>query len=389
MHFNENDERRLPSTNREEPSLPETTQETVLQGEELLKPGRLIPHGKNFPLFLFFLFVLSCLVLRPLAYGIAWGTLFAFLWSPVQRKLCRTSMLKNRPNLCAATSTLLLLVSCTIPLVLVLQAIFIELFASYESFSAYLAGVKQTGLPSITSLLPEGLSRIISPLLADRERITSLLFSLTKTATGFLQDLSANILQRTGTFLFQGFVAVLTMFFMIRDGKKVVAFLKDLIPLPRDAREKFVEDTGGMMKSVAYGVILTVGLQAALGGIGWKLCRLPGAYLASVAMFLFGIFPVGTAVVWLPGAIYLFLTGATIRGFALLAWGTLAVASIDNLLRPILIRGGKEAPTLAVMLGLVGGVAVWGLLGVFLGPIVLVTFIGILDLYRKSLDRDG
>lgn len=65
------------------------------------------------------------------------------------------------------------------------------------------------------------------------------------------------------------------------------------------------------------------------------------------------------------------------------------MASIDNLLRPILIRGGKEAPTLAVMLGLVGGVAVWGLLGVFLGPIVLVTFIGILDLYRKSLDRDG
>ncbi len=101
------------------------------------------------------------------------------------------------------------------------------------------------------------------------------------------------------------------------------------------------------------------------------------------------MFPAGTAVVWIPGGIYLILSGDIKGGIFLLAWGSIVVGTIDNFLRPFLISGGKgsgkdeEIPTLLVILGLFGGVIKWGFLGIFLGPIILVLFLLIFDLYRS------
>ena len=346
-------------------------------------------YRKKLSLFLLLLLILSCAVLRPLASGIAWGMVFAFLWHPVHKRLCAFQKLAQYPNLRASISLILLIVSFTIPLVFTIHAAFGELYSIYDIISEYLLKLKDTPTGSWESLLPPKLASALPSFFADKGRITDALITLAKGTARFLRSLSGGLLQWTGALAFQGFIAVLTMFFMIRDGESMVDFIRDLIPMVKEEREKFVTKTGAMMKSVAYGVILTVGIQALLGGLGWHFCGLANSFLASAAMFIFGMFPAGTAVIWVPGALYLMATGSMFKGAVLMAWGTVVVGMVDNILRPIFIGGGGAIPTLAVILGLSGGIVVWGLLGVFLGPLVLAMFLGVLDLYRKGITEES
>ena len=342
-------------------------------------------YGKNFPIFLLALLLISCFVISPLLYGIAWGAVFAFLWHPVHTFIVRKSGLGKHRNICATFSFLLLMVCITIPLAYTLRAVVGELLQAYDSLSSYILHVREVGLPPLDDFIPESLREFIMPVISDRDRVASTLTSVAQSVAAFLQNLSKGVLQWTGAFIFQAFIALMTLFFMIRDGESVVNYIRDFIPLPREGREHFIENTGRIMNSVAYGVILTVAMQALLGGIGWATAGLPKAFLASAAMFFFGMFPMGTSVVWLPGSIYLIATGSTGWGVALLAWGIVVVSSIDNILRPIFIGSGSSMPTLALIIGLTGGIAAWGLLGVFLGPLIIAIFLSALDLYRAEL----
>jgi predicted PurR-regulated permease PerM len=342
-------------------------------------------YGKNFPIFLLILFVVSCIVIRPLLYGIAWGAVFAFLWHPVHRFFVRKIGRGRYRSACAALSFLLLMVCITIPLAYTLHAVAGELLQAYDSFSSYIMHVRDVGLPPLDDFIPDGLKEYVMPLLADKNRIAGSLTSITQSAAAFLQNLSKGVLQWTGAFIFQAFIALMTLFFMIRDGETIVNYIKDFIPLPMEGREHFIENTGRIMSSVAYGVILTVAVQATLGGVGWAAAGLPKAFLASASMFILGMFPMGTSFVWLPGSIYLMATGSAGWGVALAAWGIVVVSSIDNILRPIFIGSGSSIPTPALIVGLTGGIAAWGLLGVFLGPLVIAIFLSALDLYRSEL----
>jgi predicted PurR-regulated permease PerM len=319
----------------------------------------------------------------------AWGAVFAFLWRPVHRFTGRSRALSARPNLRAAISFALLLISLALPLVYAMQTIIVELSSFYDTTSAFVANVRESGLPWLKSMLPEELGGVLLPLFTDKSRIADFLASLAQSVAGFLQSISKGVIQWTGSVIFQSFIALTTMFFMIRDGEKVVSYVKGFIPLVDDDRERFVEKIGAMMNSVAYGVILTVGIQALLGGVAWWASGLPKVFLASAAMFLFGMFPLGASVVWAPGAIYLMATGSVGWGIGLFAWGAAVVSSIDNILRPVFIRGGASIPTLAVILGITGGIAAWGLLGVFLGPLSIAIFLSVLDMYRADFsERD-
>lgn len=358
------------------------------KAQPMLVPGlKTAPprYGEKFPAFLLILFLISYLVINSLLYGIAWGAVFAFLWHPVHKFIVRKSGLGMHRNICAVISFLLLMVCITIPLAYTLHAIVRELLQAYDALSSYIQHIRAVGLPPLDDVIPDGLKEFVMPFLSDRDRIAGALTSVAQSVAAFLQNLSRGVLQWTGAFIFQAFIALTTLFFMIRDGESAVRYITDFIPLPREGRERFINHTGAIMNSVAYGMILTVAVQALLGGIGWATAGLPKAFLASAGMFIFGMFPMGTAVVWLPGSIYLIATGSVGWGAGLLAWGVLVVSLIDNILRPVFISSGSSMPTLALIIGLTGGIAAWGLLGVFLGPLVIALFLSALNLYRSEL----
>lgn len=339
--------------------------------------------GRNFPLFLLIFAALAFAVVRPLIHGLIWGALFAISGSSIRRLLNRNGRLARSPNLSAALTMTVFLCLFAIPVFLVMRAAGQELFDFYASLPSDRANAGQVIVAEILALLPDWARDALSPLLADGAK--ALWAPLAGGAAKFLQELSKGVLQWTGSFFLQAGVALVTMFFFIRDGRAVARYIEDFIPLPPEERKAFSAEARDVLRGVVCGVIMTVAVQAALAGLGWWAAGLPNAFLATAAMFVVGMLPLGTSLIWFPGAIYLIATGSAGWGIGYIAWGVLVVGSSDNILRPVFIGGGTTIPTLAVILGVIGGISAWGLAGVFLGPLVLALFLSVLELYRKTI----
>ena len=184
-------------------------------------------------------------------------------------------------------------------------------------------------------------------------------------------------------------VITISSFFLVRDGRAMVAFVGDLLPLPFHEKKALSLRTQKMLQAVVYGIMFTAAIQATLGGLGWWFVGLPHPVFFGGAMFVTGMIPfVGTPVVWAPGGIVLLMTGHTQEGVLLLLWGGGVVSTVDNFLRPLFISEGSKAHVLLVFVGVLGGLAAWGFLGLFLGPMLLSLSLFLLESYRTIL-REG
>jgi predicted PurR-regulated permease PerM len=134
-----------------------------------------------------------------------------------------------------------------------------------------------------------------------------------------------------------------------------------------------------------YGVILTCLVQGTLGGLGFWVAGLPSPFLFGTLMAICAPIPlIGTALVWLPGAIYLLMQGQMLHGLLLIAWGVLVVSSIDNIIRPLFISGKAKLPILVIVFGVLGGIWAFGLSGVVAGPVILAIIMVFFDACREA-----
>jgi predicted PurR-regulated permease PerM len=126
-------------------------------------------------------------------------------------------------------------------------------------------------------------------------------------------------------------------------------------------------------------------VQGALGGLGFWAAGLPSPFLFGTLMAICAPIPfVGTALIWAPGAIYLLIQGKTMAGLLLIAWGVVAVSSIDNVIRPLFISGRAKLPILLIVFGVIGGLLAFGLAGVVAGPIILAVSLIFFEVYRAE-----
>lgn len=340
---------------------------------------------RNFLIFLVFLIVFSYMALRGVLPGIAWGLIAAFIWHPIDARIARLVPFNRMPSLRAAVSLILFVICITIPMAYMLSALASELMNAFESVTAYVATIRENGMPDLSKYLPSWISERIMPLVLDTARLINMAASAAQSAGSLIRSMSEGIIRWTSAFLFQGFMSIVTMYFALRDGHKAIEYIKELMPMTPEKREEFAERTNVVMVAVAHGTILTVAVQAMLGGLGWYVAGLSDAFLATGAMFIFGMVPMGMTIVWLPGAIYLIATGSLVSGIGLFAWGAGVVSMIDSFLRPFFAGSGSNIPTPALILGLSGGIVAWGLLGVFLGPLVLALCKCALDMYKSEM----
>ncbi|HTS03764.1 MAG TPA: AI-2E family transporter [Thermoanaerobaculia bacterium] len=191
-----------------------------------------------------------------------------------------------------------------------------------------------------------------------------------------------SVLQGVMTFV----VTLFLLFFLLRDGEEMVETLTDLIPTDDAERRRIVRSLGGMMESIFKGSLVCAVVQGASGGLSWAVAGLPSAVLAGAAMGVLSLLPIGgTAIVWLPGLVALFLKGRTGMAIAFLLWNVLVTSTLaDNVLKPLLIgnRGG-ELSTLLVFLGVFGGLTTFGLPGVFIGPMSLAVAVMLVRILRE------
>jgi len=325
-------------------------------------------------------------ILTPFLASIAWAIVFAVAlqapWTWLERKL------PKRRNLAAALLTL-----ATALVVLLPGALFAGVLASQavdvaNKVSAKLGPMKIRSVSDIVTL-----PQVAGVLDGIQQRVGLSNDDLQKLATGFVTKASALAAEVSRKLVLGVFNAVLTfvmvtflLFFFFKDGRRMARDLFELLPTDEAGRQRISASLQSMLAAIFRGSLLCSLAQGLTGGIGWWIAGLPSPALAGAAMAFFSLLPVGgTALVWLPGGIYLWVTGHHGSATFLFLWG-LVVASFlaDNVLRPLLIRGAEELSMLVVFLGVFGGLAAFGLLGIFIGPVALALAVTLIQVMREA-----
>ena len=164
----------------------------------------------------------------------------------------------------------------------------------------------------------------------------------------------------------------------VRDGDALARAARHALPLDANSKRVLFAQFTTVIRATVKGNLLVAAVQGALGGLAFWVLGVSGALLWAVLMAFLSLLPaIGAALVWLPVAIYFLVTGALWQGLALAAWGVLVIGLIDNLLRPILVGKDTRMPDYVVMITTLGGMAVFGINGFVLGPLVAAMFIAV------------
>lgn len=178
---------------------------------------------------------------------------------------------------------------------------------------------------------------------------------------------------------------VFLLYYLLKDGERFVVWSKDLIPLPDDITDELYTRLGNVTQSVVYGHLLVAVAQALLAGAGLAVAGVPNYLFWTLVMVFFGVLPIiGVFVVWGPAAVYLLATGSTTAGIALAAYGLTVVSITDNYLRSILVDRDTGLNPGVVLVGVLGGIYAMGVIGLFVGPVIIGTLKATLNVYRDS-----
>ena len=325
-------------------------------------------------------------VVEPFLAPLAWATVLGFLMHPLQVRLAR--LLRGRASVAAMLLTGLTFGLFIGPLTLLGGAFATQVGLLVNALQRLVAELKINSVQDLAEL-PVARATLIWAeqhlgLSADQLRGW-----LVSGAEQMLQPLAAlggrAFLGALGT-LVSFTMMMFLLFFFLRDGRSMYQAALGLVPVDERRKLRLVHHLGDVTRAVVFGTLATSMLQGISVAVGFVLAGLPSPVVFGVAAAVLSVLPVGgTAFVWGPGAAWLLATGHAGAGAFLLVWGTLIVGVADNLLRPLLISGRSEVPTLAVFVGVLGGLAAFGMVGMFLGPLVISLVIALVRFADESL----
>ncbi len=202
---------------------------------------------------------------------------------------------------------------------------------------------------------------------------------------GFLVKAAPDFFGSVTEWLLGFFIMLFVMFYSFQSGPGSFERVRALIPLAPSLKDKLIEEIKSVTWAVVYGQVMTALVQGSLGGLGFLIFGVPNAVLWGSIMILLSFLPmVGTLVVWAPAGLFLMLSGDTVRGIGLLLWGGLLVMNVDNFLKPRLISGQSTIHPVVVLLGVLGGLRLFGLIGLVAGPLTLALLITLVRFYEEE-----
>lgn len=189
----------------------------------------------------------------------------------------------------------------------------------------------------------------------------------------------------TANFFLELFVMVYAMFYFLRHAPDIVNKIVDYMPLSADIQNRLVDKGLSVTRATIKGTLVIGLVQGVLGGLAFAVAGIQGAAFWGAVMALASVIPsVGTALIWVPAVIYLLATGQLWEGVGLGLWCALVVGSADNVLRPILVGGDTEMPDILILISTFGGLALFGIEGLVLGPVIAALFVTMWDIYYET-----
>ena len=317
------------------------------------------------------LLLIGCIaVLKPFTGTLLFAAVICVTTAPVRTRLL--SLCRGRNNLAAALMSLLLLLLLVAPLALLSGA----LADGVETAIRTLKPLLESGLPGelpdwLTSLPLVGpdLGSYWHTLVDSREEMNALLRQLFDPA----RKLALSTVTLFGQGLLQLILVVFFVFFIFRDAETYTSALQEgSRKLAGELGERMLRLAGGTVTGVMVGIVGTAAAQALVAMIGFLIAGVPGVIMLTFATFFFSMVPViGATLIWLGAAAWLYDGGQTGMALFMVLWGMFGISSVDNFIKPILISRTASLPLLLIVIGVFGGVLVFGFIGLFLGPTLL------------------
>ena len=327
------------------------------------------------------LLALGLVVLKPFLVPLLWAAILAYITWPLHRRML--SLCGKRATAAALASTLLLSAALALPFLWFAAILQQELALALP---LVLERVQRGGLtvPAFVNTIPlvgPQWDQSLRHALADPEALKAAL----RASLGSGVQLAGGIIGGIGRNAAKLGITLFAAFFLYRDGAAIAAQLRRaLLGILGPRAEDYLHAAGATTRAVVYGIALTALAQGALAGLGYWAAGLQGPLFLTLLTTLVALIPFGTPLVWGSLSLWLFLNGRDAAGLGLFLWGALVISWVDNLIRPWIISGSTRIPFLLVFFGVLGGLAAFGLIGLFLGPVILSVCLAV---WREWLGR--
>jgi len=333
--------------------------------------------------------LLAFYITRPFLSALIAGATIAYLCYPFYCK--SLNYIKNK-NAAAFVVSIIIVLLFTVPFIIILSLVSQEAYYTYTTLNQHNLGanfmkivcknedwLSCRTISSVVSLLPEG--NLDYYLKISIEKITK-----------FIIENFSSFLVSLPSIMLNFFIMIFVVYYFLKDSNQISTRIKNLLPLKELHKQKVLTRFHDLTFGSFYGNILIAVLQGILGGIGFLVLGVQSALLWGFVMIFFALIPYfGTAIIWFPAALSLIFQGYlqndssfTVRGVVLIIYGLLVVSTVDNFLKPKLIGSKTNVHPIVVLLGVLGGLKLFGIIGIILGPVMLALLITFIEIYETE-----
>jgi predicted PurR-regulated permease PerM len=321
----------------------------------------------------------------PFLTPIAWAILLAFLVHPALVKL--NGLIRSR-TVCAIILTVVIALGVVLPATWISARLLHEVQALYAEISSASSNGGLHGASEWirrTPLGSKGAQLLARHGVKFEDEIRTVAMRSAKVTSDYVVAHGGTVATNVASFIFHFAIALLTFFYLLRDGETYYESLRELTPLHEDDKTAIFDTLRLTLSSVMRGLMLTALLDGIALGVGYFALSVPYWALLALATAAAGLLPVGgTALIWLPVCIYLAIEVGWGSALVMVAWAAATLIVMDNFVKPVAMRHGTNLPTLALFFGLAGGIEAYGPIGIFAGPAVVAVFAALLRVYRKT-----
>lgn len=322
-------------------------------------------------------------ILTPYSGAVFWGVVLAILFIPLYRRLLRAT--GQKANLAALLTLGSIVVMVIIPVALISASLVQQAVGLYNMISTGHIDFG-TYFRQIIGVLPDWLTGLLerfdlTNLATIQEKLSSVAAQASQVAAKYTLNFASNTLD----FLVSLTIMLYLLFFLLRDGHSLAGRIRTAVPLSRKYKQRLFTHFTTVIRATVKGNVLVAMAQGALGGLIFWILHVQAPLLWAVVMAFLSLLPaVGAAIVWAPVAVYFLVTGAIWQGVVLILFCVFVIGLVDNFLRPILVGKDTKMPDYVVLLSTVGGMALFGLNGFVIGPVIAALFIAAWDLFSTA-----
>jgi predicted PurR-regulated permease PerM len=322
-------------------------------------------------------------VLLPFYSAVLWGAIIAIVFMPLHRMLL--GRFKGRENWAALATLAIVLLIVILPLIMMTGSLVQEgarvvkqIQSGELNFARY--------FEQVVAALPQPVIEVLERYgLADVPAIQRRIGESMGRVSEIFATRVLSIGQDTLEVVVGFFITLYLAFFLLRDGLALARSMRNAIPLKEDDKRQLFGKFTTVIRATVKGNVVVAIVQGALGGVAFWVLGINAPMLWAAVMAFLSLLPaVGTALIWVPVAIYLVATGAIAKGLGLVAYGVLVIGLVDNVLRPILVGKDTKLPDYVVLISSIGGLALFGINGFVIGPMIAAMFVAVWGIFAAA-----